>query len=123
MVRAAVRRIPPFMSDTSAAFAAVDIRTGTIVAADALEGARTPAYRLRVDFGAEIGERSSSARLVDRYAPADLVGKQVLGVVNLPPKRIAGFVSEALVLGVADDAGAVVLVAPETRVANGARLF
>lgn len=111
------------MTDPSAAFAAVDIRTGTIVAAEKLEGARKPAYRLRIDFGSEIGERNSSARLVDRYAPVDLVGKQVLGVVNLPPKRIAGFVSEVLVLGVADDSGAVVLVAPETRVANGARLY
>lgn len=111
------------MRDTIAAFDAIDIRAGTIVAAEILAGARIPSYRLIVDFGDSIGRRASSARLTERYRPEALVSKQVLAVVNLPPKRIAGFVSEVLVLGVPDENGAVVLVAPESRVADGAKLF
>jgi tRNA-binding protein len=123
MIRAGSRRIPPGMDDIIAAFAAVDVRTGTILEAAPLAGARKPAYLLKVDFGPSIGVRTSSAQLTERYATGALVGKQVLGVVNLPPKRIAGVVSEALTLGVPDEQGAVVLVAPEARVPNGARLF
>jgi tRNA-binding protein len=111
------------MNEASAAFAAVDIRAGTIVSAEPLAGAHKPAYRLSVRFGPDVGVRTSSARLTERYAPQALVGRQVLAVVNLPPKRIAGFTSEVLVLGVADENGAVVLVAPDAAVPDGARLF
>lgn len=111
------------MDDIIAAFAALDIRAGTIAEVAPIEGARKPAYRLRIDFGAALGTRTSSAQLTRRYSPAELLGKQVLAVVNLPPKRIAGVTSEVLTLGVDDDEGAVILVAPETRVPDGARLY
>jgi tRNA-binding protein len=122
MIRKERRRIPLVMDDIVAAFAALDIRTGTIVEASPLEGARKPAFRLRIDFGA-LGARTSTAQLSERYSPASLVGKQVLAVVNLPVKRIAGVASEVLTLGVADERGAVVLVAPDSRVPDGSRLY
>ena len=108
-------------------FFRVDIRVGRVLSAEPLEGARKPAYKLRVDFGPEVGERASSAQLTDHYQPADLVGRLVLGVVNLPPRRIAGFKSETLTLGVPDGTGAVVLLAVDPAfaagVALGARMF
>lgn len=110
------------MEDTTAAFAALEIRAGTILEAAPIAGARKPAYRLQIDFGA-MGTRTSSAQLTRRYTVDQLQGKQVLAVMNLPPKRIAGVVSEVLTLGVDDEEGAVVLVAPETRVPDGARLY
>jgi tRNA-binding protein len=108
---------------TSTAFFSADIRAGTIRAAAPLPGAHRPAYRLEVDFGASLGCRVSTAQLTTLYEPADLVGKQVMGVVNLPPKRVAGVQSEVLIVGVADESGAVVLVTPERRVPDGARLY
>jgi len=111
------------MDDIVTAFGAVEIRTGTIVEAGPLEGARKPAFRLKIDFGQPIGTRTSTAQLTERYAPNTLIGKQVLAVVNLPVKRIAGVASEVLTLGVADERGAVVLVGPEARVPDGARLY
>jgi tRNA-binding protein len=99
-----------------------DIRVATILAASPLNGARKPAYRLRLDFG-ELGERQSSAQLTLRYQPEALVGKQVLAVVSLPPKRIAGFLSECLVLGVDGSDGGVVLIRPEAPVPNGAAVY
>lgn len=104
-------------------FANVDIRAGTIVAAAPLAKARKPAYVLDVDFGAEIGIKHSSAQVTLHYDPSVLIGRQVAAVVNFPPKRIAGVLSEVLVLGFPDAAGAVVLVRPDRSVPNGARLF
>jgi tRNA-binding protein len=104
-------------------FLRVDVRAGTILAVEPLAKARKPAYALRIDFGEELGERRSSAQIAGRYAPGDLVGTQVCAVVNFPPKRIAGFESEVLVLGMDDEAGNVVLVRPTFPVPNGRRLY
>lgn len=102
-------------------FAKVDVRVGRIVAAEPFPEARKPAYKLRVDFG-DLGERRSSAQITKRYRAEDLVGRLVVAVVNFPPKRVAGFLSEVLVLGVyaADDD--VVLLQPDRDVAPGQRV-
>ncbi|MDQ6930154.1 MAG: tRNA-binding protein [Candidatus Eremiobacteraeota bacterium] len=105
------------------AFATLDIRVGTIIAAQTFAQARVPAYKLTLDFGAPIGTRRSSAQITDRYNVEELIGKHVLAVVNFPPKRIAGFLSEVLVLGVPDEHGAVVLVQPDFPVPAGGRLY
>ena len=104
-------------------FERVDIRAGTVLSAEPLEGARKPAYKLRVDFGPEIGERNSSAQVTVVYRAQELIGMQVCAVVNFAPKRIAGFVSEVLVLGMNDPDGNVVLVRPQYPVPNGTRLY
>lgn len=104
-------------------FLKVDIRVGTIVEAILNDGARKPAYRMVVDFGPEIGRKTSSAQLVANYRVAELVGRQVAAVVNFPPRQIAKTVSEVLVLGFPDAAGEVVLVAVERPVPNGGRLY
>lgn len=104
-------------------FLKLDIRVGRIVAAEPFPEARKPAFRLRVDFGPEIGERKSSAQITRHYRPEDLVGRQVLAVVNFPPRQIGKFLSEVLVLGVPDPAGEVVLVRPDLDVPEGGRLF
>lgn len=109
--------------ETLEAFAAVDIRVGTIVAAEPFPEARKPAYRLTVDFGGEIGIKRSSVQITVRYRIDELIGKQVLAVVNFPPKRIAGFPSEILVLGVPDEAGNVVLIRPDFAVPDSGRLY
>lgn len=96
-----------------------DLRVGTVTHAEPFPEARTPAVKLTIDFGAELGTRRSSAQLTRRYAPADLVGRQVVAVVNLPPRRVAGFKSEVLVLGGVPAAGDVVLLAVDAPVPNG----
>ena len=108
---------------TPSEFDRVEIRVGTIVAADDFPEARKPAYRLTIDFGDPLGCKRSSAQITERYRREDLVGRQVLAVVNFPPKRIAGFPSEVLTLGVNDAAGNVVLAAVERPVPNGTRLY
>jgi tRNA-binding protein len=104
------------------AFATLDIRVGRITAAEPLAGARKPAYKLAVDLG-PLGLRNSSAQLTDLYRPEDLVGRLVLCAVNLGVRRIAGFASEVLVLGLPDEAGRVVLLAVERDVPLGGRVF
>lgn len=103
-------------------FAKIDIRVGTILSAVPLEGARMPAYKLRIDFGAELGEKQSSAQITALYQPDDLVGRQIVGVVNFLPKRIANFQSEVLVLGVVGDSRGVVMLNVDEPVANGLRI-
>jgi tRNA-binding protein len=104
-------------------FLKVDVRVGRIVDVQPFPQARKPAYQLCIDFGPDIGERRSSAQLTDLYAAEQLVGRQVLAVVNFPPRQIANFFSEVLVLGVPDADGHVVLVQPERAVPLGGRLF
>lgn len=106
-----------------ATFEALDIRVGTIVAAEAFPQARKPAFKLTIDFGPEIGVKRSSAQLTVHYTPATLVGRAIAAVVNFAPRQIGPFISEVLTLGFPDEGGAVVLVAPDRAVPNGARLF
>ena len=103
-------------------FAKVDIRVGTVRAAQPLEGARKPAFRLEIDFGPEIGVKKSSAQLTVHYTAESLVGRQVAAVVNFPPRQIGKFMSEALTLGIPDGAGAVVLIVPDKPVPDGGKL-
>lgn len=100
---------------------ALDIRVGTIASARVLRGARKPSFVLEIDFG-ELGSRSSAAQIADLYEAEDLVGLQVAAVVNLPPREVAGFLSESLVLAVADGKGETVLLIPERPVPDGGRV-
>lgn len=102
-------------------FQRLDIRSGTITACEPLPGARKPAYRMTVDFGPDIGVKHTSAQITALYTPEQLIGRQVLGVINFPPRLIAGFASEVLVLGVYAQEG-VVLVMPDRPVPNGLKL-
>lgn len=103
-------------------FLAVDIRVGTILRAEEFPEARKPAYKLWIDFGDEIGEKKSSAQITVHYDPDTLVGRQVMAVVNFPPRQIGPVKSEVLVLGLSDADGAIVLLAPDKPVPNGGRM-
>ena len=107
---------------TADEFFAIDMRVGTVLAAEPFPEARKPAIKLRIDFGPEIGERRSSAQLTMHYSPEQLIGRQVVAAVNLGTRRVAGFVSEVLVLGAMPNEREVVLLAVDQVVANGTRI-
>ena len=102
-------------------FLKVDIHVGTVLSAEPLQGARKPALALRIDFGDGVGEKKSSAQIAN-YDPEALIGRQVLAVVNFPPRQVGKFMSEVLVLGAASASGEIQLVAPDAIVPNGARM-
>jgi len=103
-------------------FLKVDIRVGTVLKAEPYPEARKPAIKLWVDFGGEIGERKTSAQITDHYTAKNLIGRQVVAVVNFPPRQIGKFMSEVLVLGVPDADGGIVLLAPDQAVPDGGRM-
>lgn len=105
------------------AFLAVDIRIGTIIAAEPFPEARKPALKLVIDFGSVIGRKRSSAQITEHYTADALIGRQVAAVVNVPPRQVGKFLSEVLTVGFADAAGAVVLFRPDQTVPDGSRLF
>ena len=111
------------MTISWADFEKVDIRVGTVITADDFPKARKPAYKLQIDFGAEIDLKKSSVQIVKHYSKEELLGKLVMGVVNFPIKQIGPFMSECLTLGVPDENGAVVLLAPTKEVPIGGRMF
>jgi tRNA-binding protein len=111
------------MAITYEDFEKVDIRSGRIIEVQDFPEARKPAYKLRIDFGPEIGIKCSSAQITEHYLKEDLMGRLVLGVVNFPPKQIGPFISECLTLGLPDDSNNVILVTPEQDVALGRKLF
>ena len=106
-----------------AEFENVDIRVGTIVGVEPFPEARKPAFKLRIDFGAVIGVKKSSAQITAHYTPETLMGRQVAAVVNFPPRQIGPFMSEVLTLGFPDEDGGVVLIGPSLAVPNGGKLF
>jgi tRNA-binding protein len=114
---------PPLETITFPDFEKVDIRVGTIVEAAPFPEARKPAFKLMIDFGGDIGVKKSSAQITKHYTPETLVGRQVLAVVNFPPRQIGPIKSEVLTLGMPDANGEVVLIAPNLTVPNGGKLF
>jgi tRNA-binding protein len=126
LTRQKAGKLNPSMASSSTiqykAFEAIDIRVGTIVSAENFPTARKPAYKLRIDFG-PLGMKRSSAQITVLYTTDELEGRQVLAVVNFPPRQVADFISEVLVLGILGEQGAVVLLAPERPLANGSRVF
>lgn len=108
---------------TYAEFDQVDCRSGTIIKAEIFTRAKNPSYKVWVDFGEEIGIKQTSAQVTVHYTPETLVGKQVVGCVNLGPKNIAGFISEFLLVGFPDDNNAICLITIEPKVPNGKKMF
>ena len=104
-------------------FMRIDIRVGTITGVDDFPEARKPAWKLTIDFGYEVGVKKSSAQIVDLYGKDDLLGRQVMAVVNFPPRQIGPFMSQVLTLGVMDDQGRIVLLQPNKPVPNGKRML
>ncbi|MBL6931523.1 MAG: tRNA-binding protein [Rhodospirillales bacterium] len=104
-------------------FSRVDIRVGTVVRAEPYPEARTPAFRMWIDFGAEIGKKKTSAQVTRHYTPETLTGRQVAAVVNFPPRQIGKFMSEVLVLGFPDEEDEVVLIGPSLNVPDGGKLY
>jgi tRNA-binding protein len=104
-------------------FLAIDIRVGTVVMVEDFPEARTPAYKITIDFGPEIGIKRSSSQIATCYAREELIGRQVMGVVNFPPKQVGPFMSEVLTLGFKDEASNIVLAIPDKIVPNGERLL
>ena len=102
-------------------FLKLDIRVGTIIEANVFENAKRPAYKLKIDFGDELGIKKSSAQITDKYEVSELIGKKILAVVNFPPRQIANYMSEVLVLGTYSDGG-VVLITPDKETKNGDKL-
>ncbi|MEL6473488.1 MAG: tRNA-binding protein [Pseudomonadota bacterium] len=113
---------PPSPETDFDTFRKIDIRLGTVRAAAPLEGARKPSITLEIDFGPGVGVKQSAAQITEHYACDALIGRRVMAVVNFPPRRIAGFKSECLTLGVADASGAITLIAPDHDAPDGARL-
>ena len=103
-------------------FEKIDMRLGTIIAVDDFAKAKKPAYKLTIDFGNEIGIKKSSAQITTHYTKEELVNRQIIAVVNFPPKQIADFISECLVLGVYDEHNAVILLKPEKNTSNGMKI-
>ena len=103
-------------------FLKVDIRVGSILKAETFPEARKPAYKLWIDFGPSIGTKKTSAQITDNYTLTELIGRQVLAVVNFPPRQIGSFMSEVLTLGVTDNKGAVTLLGPDKEIPNGERM-
>ncbi len=108
---------------TYADFEKVEIRVGTIIAVEPFPEARKPAYKLKIDFGAELGVKKSSAQITKHYTPETLLGRQVAAVTNFPARQIGPFMSEVLTLGFPDAQGDVVLISPSQQVPNGGKLF
>ena len=104
-------------------FEAVELRVGTVKRVEQFPEARKPAYKVWVDFGPELGEKKTSVQITALYTPEDLVGRQILGVVNFPPKQVGPFMSEFLLTGFADEDGAIVIAVPERPVPNGSKLM
>jgi tRNA-binding protein len=104
-------------------FEAVELRVGTVLRVEDFPEARKPAYKVWADFGPEIGEKKASAQITGLYTPEDLVGRQIIGMVNFPPKQVGPFKSEFLLTGFADAEGAIVMAIPERAVPNGAKLM
>lgn len=103
-------------------FTKVDVRTGRVIKAEPFPGARKPAIKMWIDFGEEIGVRKTSAQVTDHYTPEALIGRQVMAVVNFPPRQIGPFMSEVLVLGVPDEQGAIILIGPDHQTPLGGRM-